>query len=407
MPDFDYEALGRTGQRSTGTVTANSEREAALILDGRGLFPVKIARAKNQVPGPNGRPGWFSRGVKGRELATMYSQLADLLHSGVPLLRSLELLERQSTNPTLQSVVRDVRLRVADGTGLAQAMAQHPYVFNELSVGMVRAGQEGGFLEDVLKRIANFVEHQEDLKSRVIGALAYPVFLAVAGFAVLNVLVIFFVPKFAKIFDKLREKGDLPALTTYLMSFSEFCQSYWWAVLLGVVVGLSLFRRWARSESGRLVVDRLKLRLPLFGPILLSLALSRFCRILGTMLHNGIPILKALHIAKDSTGNRVLAQAIAKGAENVTAGAKLADPLRKSGYFPLDVVEMITIAEEANSLETVLVQIADSLEKRTGRNLDLMVKLLEPIMLLVMAAVTLTIVAGLLLPVFKMGSAVG
>ena len=155
--------------------------------------------------------------MKGRHLATMYSQLADLLHSGVPLLRSLELLERQSTNPRLQAVIRDVRARVADGTGLAQAMAFHPKVFNELAVSMVRAGQEGGFLEDVLKRIANFVEHQEDLKAKVVGALAYPVFLAIAGFSVLNILVIFFVPKFEKIFEKLKEKGELPTLTTYLM----------------------------------------------------------------------------------------------------------------------------------------------------------------------------------------------
>jgi general secretion pathway protein F/type IV pilus assembly protein PilC len=407
MPDFTYEALAKTGLKSTGTLTANSEREAALMLDGRGLFPVRIALARGQAAAGAKSLGFFAKKVKGRQLSVMYSQLADLLHAGVPLLRCLDLLERQSTNPTLQSVLRDVRAKVADGTGLAQAMGQHPYVFNELAVSMIRAGQEGGFLEEVLKRIANFVEHQEDLKSKVIGALAYPVFLAIAGFAVLNILVIFFVPKFAKIFDKLREKGELPGLTMTLMSFSEFLQAYWWVCLLLLFGGLVAFGRWARSDTGRLVMDRVKIRLPLFGPIFLNLALSRFCRILGTMLHNGIPILKALHIAKDSTGNRVLAAAIAKSAENVTAGQKLADPLRKSGYFPADVVEMITIAEEANSLETVLIQVADGLEKRTARNLDLMVKLLEPIMLLVMAGFTLLIVAGLLLPVFKMGSSVG
>ena len=407
MPDFTYEAMGKTGAKATGTVTASSEREAALMLDARGLFPLRIAMARGQVAAGAKSLGLFAKKVKGRQLAMMYSQLADLLHSGVPLLRCLDLLERQSTNPTLQTVLRDVRAKVADGTGLAQAMGQHPYVFNELAVSMIRAGQEGGFLEEVLKRIATFVEHQEDLKSKVIGAMAYPAFLAFAGFAVLNILVIFFVPKFAKMFDKLKEKGELPALTTYLIAFSDFLQGYWWVMLLGFFGAVTFFRRWARSDAGRLVVDRVKIRLPLFGPIFLQLALSRFCRILGTMLHNGIPILKALHIAKDSTGNRVLAQAIAKGAENVTAGQKLADPLRKSGFFPPDVVEMITIAEESNSLETVLVQIADSLEKRTSRNLDLMVKLLEPIMLLVMAGFTLLIVAGLLLPVFKMGSAVG
>ncbi|HVK19282.1 MAG TPA: type II secretion system F family protein, partial [Fimbriiglobus sp.] len=174
------------------------------------------------------------------------------------------------------------------------------------------------------------------------------------------------------------------------------------AVAVAAVVA---FVRWTRG-NGRLWADRVRIRLPLFGKVFLSLALSRFTRILGTMLHNGIPILRALNIAKDSTGNRVLTAAIEKSAENVTAGEKLADPLRKSGYFPPDVVEMIAIAEEANSLETVLVDIADSLEKRTARNLELMVKLLEPIMLLVMAVVVLLVVLGLLMPVFEMGKTI-
>jgi general secretion pathway protein F/type IV pilus assembly protein PilC len=401
MPDYTYEAMGRTGQKAAGTITANSEREAAMALDAKGLFPLRIGLSRTQASG-----GGFGKRVKGRHLATLYAQLADLLHSGVPLLRSLELLERQSVNPVLQSVLRDIRGKVADGTGLAQAMAQHPKVFNELAVSMVRAGQEGGFLEDVLKRIANFVEHQEDLKAKVIGALAYPVFLAIAGFTVLNVLIIFFVPKFKPVFAKLEEKGELPALTTYLMNFSEFLQSPPGWITAALIFALVVwFVAWTRG-AGRTWADRQRIRLPLFGSIFLSLALSRFTRILGTMLHNGIPILKALNIAKDSTGNKVLSAAIEKSAQNVTAGEKLADPLRKSGYFPLDVVEMIAIAEEANSLEKVLIDVADGLDKRTARQLELMVKLLEPIMLLVMAGMTLLVVAGLLLPIFKLGSAV-
>lgn len=402
MPDFTYEALGKTGAKATGTVTANSEREAALMIDGRGLFPVKIAMAKTQAGGSGG----FGKKIKGRHVATLFSQLADLLHSGVPLLRSLELLERQSTHATVQAVLRDVRARVADGTGLAQAMAYHPNAFNELSVSMVRAGQEGGFLEDVLKRIATFVEHQEDLKAKVIGALAYPAFLAMAGFLVLNILIIFFVPQFEPVFAKLKEKNELPVMTSYLMDFSHFLQSTAGiATAAGGFVGIVLFFRWTR-RGGRVWADRNKLKIPMFGKIFLNLSLSRFTRILGTMLHNGIPILRALNIAKDSTGNKVLAEAIEKSAENVTAGAKLADPLRKCGFFPTDVVEMIAIAEESNSLEKVLIDVSDGLEKRTARNLDLMVKLLEPLMLLVMAGITLLVVAGLLLPVFKMGSTV-
>src|ERR1700751_5131429 len=194
MAEFTYEAMGSTGQRSQGTLVAGSEREAVAMLDARGLFPIKVSASKAASGGNrNGR-------VSSRHLATFYAQLADLLHSGVPLLRSLDLLERQSATPALSEVIREVRARVADGTGLAEAMAQHPRTFNELAVSMVRAGQEGGFLEDVLRRIADFTEHQEDLKAKVMGALAYPIFLGVVGFVVLNVRVIVFVPRFEPIF---------------------------------------------------------------------------------------------------------------------------------------------------------------------------------------------------------------
>jgi general secretion pathway protein F/type IV pilus assembly protein PilC len=304
-------------------------------------------------------------------------------------------------------ILREVRAKVADGTGLSEAMAAHPRAFGELAVSMVKAGQEGGFLEDVLKRIADFTEHQEDLKAKVIGAMAYPIFLSVVGFIVLNVLVIFFVPQFEPIFKKLKEKDDLPVLTGYLMGTSHFMKDYWYFLAGGLVITVLVYKRWAASESGRLRLDGWRLRLPVVGQIYLSYALSRFTRILGTMLKNGIPILQALQIAKDSTGNKVLTNAIAASAENIRGGDSLAAPLAACQQFPRDVVEMIAVGEDSNSLDTVLVEIADGLEKRTGRQLDLFVRLLEPVMLLVMAAVTLVVVAGLLMPVFKMSSAVG
>jgi len=403
MPDFTYTALALSGAKSTGTLSANTQAEVEAQLGAKGLFPVSIAELK---AGGTGKLSLFS-GVGGRALATFYAQLADLLHAGVPLLRSLELLERQSVNKTLQATVRDVRMQVAEGTGLSEAMGRHPRVFNDLIVSMVRAGQEGGFLEDVLKRTAGFVEHQEDMKSKVVGALAYPAFLAFAGLTVLLMLVIFFVPKFKTLFTRLEEKGELPDLTKALLWASGFLIGWWWLLIAVGVACVFGFVYWSRTTSGRYTLDAARLRLPVFGAIFRSLALSRFCRILGTMLHNGIPLLKALGIAKDSTGNKILSDAIEKSAESITAGQKLADPLRRNKYFPTDVVEMIAIAEEANSLEKVLIDVADGLEKRTSRNMDLMVKLLEPVMLLVMAVAVLLVVAGLLLPVFKMGSAVG
>lgn len=400
MPDFVYEALGNTGQRSTGTLTAASEREAIAQLDARGLFPVRV-----EVTASASQSFW-GKSIKSRHLATAYSQLADLLHSGVPLLRALELLERQTSHAAFKEILRDVRAKVAEGVSLADAMGKHPAAFSELTVSMVRAGQEGGFLEDVLKRVATFTEHQEDLKSKVIGAMAYPVFLAVIGFVILNVLIIFFVPRFEPIFKKLEERGELPALTTYLIGFSHALQRYGLLILAIAVAAIWLFRRWARSENGRYTTDGWRLKMPMVGHLYRNFALARFARILGTLLHNGIPILQSLHIAKDSTGNKVLSKAIDQSAENVTAGEKLATPLAANHYFPRDMVEIVAVAEESNTLDTVLIDMADSLEKRTSRQLELFVRLLEPIMLLIMASVTLIVVAGLILPVFKMGTAV-
>ena len=257
----------------------------------------------------------------------------------------------------------------------------------------------------MLERIATFTEHQEDLKAKVIGALAYPVFLAGTAFIVLRGLVVFFVPMFQPIFERLSEKGQLPMLTVGLITFSETIIAYWWAIPIAIVGGVYLYWYLTSTEKARLWLDSARLRVPVIGKIYLSFALSRFTRILGTLLRNGIPILQSLKIAKDSTGNRVLTNAIADAAEHVTAGNKLAVPLATCKYLPRDIVEMISVGEESNQLEKVLLDTANALDKRTARQLDLMIRLLEPMMLLGMALIILVVVLGLLLPVFKMSSA--
>ena len=399
MPDFSYTALAGA-QRQTGVLTANSEREALAQLDSRGLIPLKIAQKKSATEG--------GPRIKVRALASFYGQLADLLQSGVPLLRSMEILERQASNPSLNAILKDVRGKVAEGTGLSQAMASHPKVFSELAVSMVLAGQEGGVLEEVLKRIADFTEHQEDMKSKVIGAMAYPIVLGGMGSVILIVLLVFFVPKFETIFDRLKEKGQMPGLTTALLFVSNTLINPFFFVplLLILFFGFSAFFAWAASDKGRYQLDRFRLAIPGAGRIFLSLALARFTRILGTMLTNGIPLLQALRIAKDSTGNRVLAEAIEKSAENVKGGDSLAAPFIACAFFPRDVVEIVAIGEESNQLEKVLVDVANNLEKRTARELDLFVRLLEPLMLMVMAGMVLLVVVGLLLPIFKMSSVI-
>lgn len=403
MPEYTYEALATTGTRSQGRITANSEREVLAQLDSKGLYPLKIELVK-----ASGLARFTSGGSVGKsQIATFYSQLADLLQSGVPLLKSLDILERQNPTGTLGQTIREVRGKVADGVGLAQAMTPYPRVFDELAVSMIRAGQEGGFLEDVLRRIADFTEHQEELRAKVTGAMAYPVFLAVVGAVVLNILIIFFVPKFEPIFKRLEEKGELPGITVGLIGFSHFMQNYWYLFVVGIIAGIWALRRYMRTEHGRRVVDALTLKIPIAGKLALNLAIARFTRILGTMLKNGIPILNALRIAKDSTGNKVLADAIDQSAENIKAGEKLATPLKACKLIPNDVVEIIAVGEESNNLEKVLIDVANALERRSNRQLDIFVRLLEPVMLLVMALLTLIIVIGLLLPVFKMSSTMG
>ncbi len=354
----------------------------------------------------DGSPRRRGRRVSAQMLATLYAQLAALLRSGVPLLRSLKVLKDQTSHAGLYEVMESIYSQVEEGSTLAEAMARHPRVFSEMAISMVRAGGEGGFLEDALTRVADFTEKQEDMKGRTMGALAYPAFLAVVGTLVVTVLIVFFVPKFEEMFARLRDKGELPGITEWLLALSHFLGSYGWIVLVGLFIGGWLIRQRLQTEEGKLVRDRLQLKLPGLGKIFQNLAVSRFCRVLGTLLHNGVPILRSLEISSFSAGNRVLAQAINNASENISAGESLAAPLAASGHFPRTVVEMIAVAEESNSLDSVLTDIADGLDKRNWRQLDLFVRLLEPVMLLLMAVMVLLVVVALLLPVLKMSSTI-
>ena len=400
MPDFAYTARDLQGQKITGTLSASSEREALTVLSGRSLFPLEITTEKPRAALMGGKR------VRAQLMATTYAQLAALMRSGVPLLRSLGVIREQTSHQALKTVLEDVYERVEEGQTLSEAMARHPRVFSEMAISMVRAGGEGGFLEEALDRVAQFTEQQDDLRSRTIGALAYPGFLAVVGSSIVIVLVVFFVPKFADLFDSLRERGELPVLTDWLLIFSETLQRWGLLIAGALLIGVLLIRTRLQTEEGLQMRDKLKLRLPLIGNVFQSLAVARFCRVLGTLLRNGVPILRSLEISRQAAGNRVLAQAIADASENISSGASLAAPLGASGYFPPAVVEMISVAEESNTLEQVLVDVAEGLERRTMRRLDLVVRLLEPIMLLVLAGVVLFVVIALLLPVIKMSSTI-
>ncbi len=400
MSDFTYVARNLGGQCIEGVVSAGSQREAVAALTAQQLFPVEVK------PVAGSAPRTVTRRVKPQAMSQFYVQLAALLRSGVPLLRSLEVLGRQTTNPALSHTVYDLHDRITEGESLAEAMARHPKAFNELATSMVRAGGEGGFLEEALERVAKFTDQQAEMKSRVMGAMAYPIFLAIFSVIIVSVLIVFFVPRFEKLFARLRERGELPMVTEWLLWFSESVSSY--GLLLVFALGglVMLVRGQLATEAGRWFLDRWRLRLPQVGVIYRNLAVSRFCRVFGTLLSGGVPIVLALKISSDSTGNRVLSKAINDAADNITAGESLATPLMASGHFPSDVGEMIAVAEQSNTLETVLTAIADSLERQTWRRLDLVVRLVEPLMLLIMASVVLAIVVALLLPMLKSAMAI-
>ncbi len=401
MPEFVYIARSMDGQRITGEMSASSEREVVTALSGRKLFPVEVSEQK-EASGVQIR-----RRPNAQAMTGFYGQLASLLDNGVPLLRSLKILRDQTSSLVLREVIDDVAARIEDGTSIGDAFARHPRVFNEIAVNMARAGAEGGFLEDALARVGQFTEQQSELRGRTVGALVYPMVLLVVGTLIVTILIVYFVPMFGEMFNMLREQGKLPWATDVLLGFSDFVRAWGLPFLIAVAVLFVILRVQLGSSRGRRLVDVMKLRMPLFGSIFQNLAVARFCRVLGTLLKNGVPILKALEISRHATGNQVLSETVEQATENITAGESLAQPLSRSGQFPTTVTEMISVAEESNTLDQVLVSIADGLERRTSRKLDLLVRLLEPLMLMVMAVIILFIVVALLMPVLNMGSAIG
>ena len=399
MPEYRYTARNESGQKVEGKVDAANEAEAAASLSAGGLFPLTL------VPGLQQTVSGKVRKVGAQKMAAFYSQLADLLHGGVPLLRAIKILQDQTSNLNLKFVLDQVYRRIEEGETLPEVMGRFPIVFGDMGIQMVRAGSEGGFLEESLIHIAKYTEAQDDLKSRVTGAMAYPVVLTAFLTLVIVGILMFLVPKFEPMFDGLRAKNELPMITEWLLFAGNWMKTF---VLIAVPLMIALilwFRVWVQTNHGCRVVDRIKIRTPLIGSVLEGFAIARFCRVLGTLLKNGVPILKALEIAADATGNKIIGDTVMQASENISSGSRLAAPLAASNCFPRAVVEMISVAEESNTLDTVLLDIATSLENRNWRTLDLTVRFLEPGMLIVLGGIILILVVALMLPIMNMSQA--
>ncbi|MCE2880781.1 MAG: type II secretion system F family protein [Planctomycetaceae bacterium] len=390
MPTFAYIARDPAGRRVKGRVDGASESAALADLSARGLSPIRIDATRAS-----------RRRVGVRALASSYRQLSELLRSGVPLLRALRLLGRGKSNPTLAAAWSGVADALAAGDRLADAMERQQGIFAPVHIAMVRAGERGAFLEAVLARLATLLEQQADLRARVIGNLLYPVVLLLVGLGVVVAALVFFVPKFEDFFSKM---PDLPLATELLLATSRVFTAHpvvASALVLGAVLGLIVA---ARSAAVRSLAARRILRAPFLGPLIASIAVARFARMLGTLLENGIPMLQALEIARSSAGNPVLSDALARSADAVKHGEPLSKPLEESGLFAEDVVEMISVGESANNLPSVLVRLADTLEARIDRALSTLLRLMEPAMLLVIAAVVMFIFLALVVPMMQLSS---
>ena len=398
MATFSYKAIDTSGQAIADRVVAADRTAAIEQLCAKSLSPVSVERMGEQEA-----QGLFARigGVSKGEIDAFTRQLASLLAAGVPMSRALAILSREASRMGAKRLWAAVHDQVSGGMSLADAMSLHPRVFSPIYVAMVRAGETGGFLELVLEQIATFRSRERDLKGRVKAALIYPIILAVLAAGILVFLLTYFIPRFSMMFAEFG--GSLPVLTLSIVAVSKIMVRYWLVLVLGITLGVFAVQRMLAREEGRRAMDRLLLRAPLFGMAMARFALVRFCRMLGTLVGAGVPLIAALRVAKEAIGNQVLADTVSSATESVQKGNPLARSLERCRLlFPASVIEMISVAEESGRLDDELIRLAGTYESDLDRHLKMMVALAEPLLLFVMAALVGTVVIGMLLPIFNL-----
>lgn len=420
MPRYNYVALDSRGQESTGLMDASSTNEAIGQLRQAGYFPTNICEEGTAV-GPDGtvsRPVastpranrvrgirnivlFQRKTVKPKTLMIFTRQLATLIDAGLPLLRGLSVLAKQERDSVFKGTINKLAESVQDGSTFSEGLTQHPRIFNDLYVNMVRAGELGGVLDLVLARLAEFQEKAQKVKNKVAAALVYPIIVLCLAVGIMAFLLIFIVPKFETIFHDMLGDKPLPPITLFVIGVSDFMQKQW-TVLLGVVVlAFAGYKFAGRTHPGRAVIDRIKLRAPLFGDLVRKTSISRFSRTLGTLVTSGVPILQALEITRETAGNTVIAQAISQVHDSVKEGDTIMQPLEASRAFPPMVISMIGVGEETGQLPEMLLKIAEVYDDEVDNSVAALTSLLEPIMIVLLALIVGTIVIALFMPLIS------
>jgi len=404
MPTYAYTARAQNGAKQQGTLTANSRQAATQMLQQKGLIADKITE----------KGGGFSMGggaklnkrVKTSELLVFTRQLSTIVSAGLPLLQGLDILADQTEDPNFGAVVDAIAQEVESGETFSDALRKFPKAFPDLYVSMVRSGEASGDLDGVLLQLADYLEASEELKRRIKSAMTYPVVAFSMIILIAAGLIIFVVPQFAEIFGSFGR--DLPAPTQILINISDFLRS-WYAVPSIIIAGAAIFfglRMYGATETGKYNLDKLRLRIPIFGVLLRKVAISRFTRTLSTLTRSGVAILQALEITERTAGNEVFAKAVREAADSVRNGDTLADPLMRSEVFPAMVTRMISVGEKTGALEIMLAKISDFYDAEVKAMVDSLTSLIEPILIGMMGLVVGGIVIALFMPILQLSSLV-
>ena len=391
MPLYTYEAAGKTGKKVTDTIECESEAEVKVRLDALGLLPLSIKTVQPR------RAPTFSR-VNSKDLMTFTSELANLLESGLPLDRALYVLSVHSEKAVMREVLTEVYKDLQRGNSLSSSLSKQK-AFPGLYVNMVRAGEAGGILDEVLRRLAAFMETSVAFKEELTTALVYPAVLTAVGGSAVAIILIYVLPRFAEMFDSLGQ--EMPASTRMLMGLNSMLTSYWWAMLAVMAFVVLLVRSYMATEEGRQFMDNMKLRTPVISGLHTKAMIARFSRTLGTLLQSGVPILEAIMVSREVVGNAVVAERLGSLVEGVRKGLGVAGPLKETGVFPSIVVEMIAVGEEAGRLDKTFISVAERFESESRSMIKRTMSLVGPLIILFMAGIVAVIVFSMLLAVFS------
>ena len=406
MPRFRYQALTNTGSTVSNVEDANSKAELVSSLKIRGYWPTDIIE---DIEGNDDEESKFRfsirRRVKPKDVEFFTYQMGTLINSHIPLARALDITLEQIASITLRQVIHQVKYDVEHGSTFANALAEHPKVFSDLYINMVKAGEAGGVLGVVLARLAEFAEGQRHLKNEVVSALFYPAVLFVLSGLAIAVLMVAVVPKFTVMFEDMGTQ--LPPLTRGLIGFANFVSGFWWIILIMIIVLSIAFSRFIQLENGRLIFDRIKIRLPLIGQVFNSFAIIRFTQTMATLMENGVTLLPALRVVKDTIGNKVYSNAVLSAEQEIERGSTLARELERNKVFPPVVIHMISVGEESGSPQQMMSKLSEYYDLETKKNLERLTSLVGPLVILFMGVIIGLIAFAIIDPILKMSASIG